>query len=308
MNIETKWLEDFLSLANTRSFSKSAEERHVTQPAFSRRIRNLEQAVGSNLVDRSSTPVQLTPQGQVLRNSARNLMQQLNDTLAQIRGLSPYTEPSVDFAAAHSLAQNLYPLLVRRLHQELGEFATRLLAVNVDEGVQTLKEGGCDFLLGFCTPKLAPAKFASLTFSRTRMIPVSAVDEAGKAVFPLPGNEYEPVPYLAYSSDAYLGRQMTTFLQQHPPGFLHLRKVFETSMAENLKMMALQKMGVAWLPAFCVEQELARGELVQVGEVKHCLPLEVYLYRNKTSTRAGVEKIWAQLERWHENNSVIMPG
>ena len=40
--MDTKWLEDFVSLAETRSFSRSAQLRHVTQPAFSRRIQALE--------------------------------------------------------------------------------------------------------------------------------------------------------------------------------------------------------------------------------------------------------------------------
>ncbi len=40
--METKWLEDFVSLAETRSFSRSAQLRHMTQPAFSRRIQALD--------------------------------------------------------------------------------------------------------------------------------------------------------------------------------------------------------------------------------------------------------------------------
>lgn len=40
--MDLKWLEDFISLAETHSFSRSAELRHVTQPAFSHRIRSLE--------------------------------------------------------------------------------------------------------------------------------------------------------------------------------------------------------------------------------------------------------------------------
>jgi DNA-binding transcriptional LysR family regulator len=59
--METKWLEDFVSLAETRSFSRSAQLRHVTQPAFSRRIQALEAWAGIDLVDRSSYPTRLTP-------------------------------------------------------------------------------------------------------------------------------------------------------------------------------------------------------------------------------------------------------
>ena len=49
MNLESKWLEDFSALAATRSFSQAAERRFVTQPAFSRRIRSLEAALGLQL-------------------------------------------------------------------------------------------------------------------------------------------------------------------------------------------------------------------------------------------------------------------
>ena len=66
--METKWLEDFVSLAETHSFSRSAQLRHVTQPAFSRRIQSLEAWAGTDLVDRSSYPTRLTPAGQTLYN------------------------------------------------------------------------------------------------------------------------------------------------------------------------------------------------------------------------------------------------
>ena len=64
MQVEIKWLEDFVSLANTRSFSKSAIERSVTQSAFSRRIRALEEWLGVVLFDRTALPVRLTAQGE----------------------------------------------------------------------------------------------------------------------------------------------------------------------------------------------------------------------------------------------------
>ena len=68
--MELKWLEDFISLAETRSFSRSAELRHVTQPAFSRRIQSLEAWLGNELIDRSSYPTRLTPAGEVFYEQA----------------------------------------------------------------------------------------------------------------------------------------------------------------------------------------------------------------------------------------------
>ena len=75
--MELKWLEDFLSLAETRSFSRSAEQRRVTQPAFSRRIRSLEIWLGTVLLDRSTYPITLTPEGRHFRETAEEVVRVL---------------------------------------------------------------------------------------------------------------------------------------------------------------------------------------------------------------------------------------
>jgi len=87
--METKWLEDFVSLAETRSFSRSAQLRHVTQPAFSRRIQSLEAWAGAELIDRSAYPTQLTPAGQILYGQALGLLQALQNTRTLLRGCDP---------------------------------------------------------------------------------------------------------------------------------------------------------------------------------------------------------------------------
>ena len=84
--METKWLEDFVSLAETRSFSRSAQLRHVTQPAFSRRIQALEAWAGTDLVDRSSYPTRLTPAGETLYAQSIEMLQALDNTRAMLRG------------------------------------------------------------------------------------------------------------------------------------------------------------------------------------------------------------------------------
>ena len=83
--METKWLEDFVSLAETRSFSRSAQLRHVTQPAFSRRIQSLEAWAGVDLVDRSSYPTSLTAAGATLYTQALELLQALHIARAMLR-------------------------------------------------------------------------------------------------------------------------------------------------------------------------------------------------------------------------------
>ena len=94
--METKWLEDFVSLAETRSFSRSARLRHVTQPAFSRRIQALEAWAGADLVDRSSYPTRLTAAGETLYARALELLQSLEATRVLLNGQQTALDPARD--------------------------------------------------------------------------------------------------------------------------------------------------------------------------------------------------------------------
>ena len=109
MNLETKWLEDFVALAATRSFSQAALRRHVTQPAFSRRIRSLEEVLGLTLVNRQRTPVELTEAGQLFLVTARNLTEQLGEVVRHLHNLEGQQGEVLQIAAAHSLTLGFFP-------------------------------------------------------------------------------------------------------------------------------------------------------------------------------------------------------
>jgi DNA-binding transcriptional LysR family regulator len=83
--MEIKWIQDFLSLAEHGSFSRSAIERSVTQSALSRRIRALEAWIGVELVDRSTYPIRLTPAGKVFHEQAQLFLRQLMETRALLQ-------------------------------------------------------------------------------------------------------------------------------------------------------------------------------------------------------------------------------
>ena len=83
--MNTKWMEDFLCLADTLSFSRSTSVRHASQPAFSRRIQSLENWLGTTLVDRSTIPLALTSAGHVFRGQALGIVQQVHQARHTLR-------------------------------------------------------------------------------------------------------------------------------------------------------------------------------------------------------------------------------
>lgn len=263
--METKWLEDFVSLAETRSFSRSAQLRHVTQPAFSRRIQALEGWAGTDLVDRTSYPTRLTPAGQTLYGQAIEMLQGLQSTRAMLRGHSAAAHDMIEFAVPHTLAFTFFPAWVTSLRSEFGPFKSRLIALNVHDAVLRLVEGSCDLLIAYQHPsvplQLDANRYEQVILGEEIMAPWVRPDAEGAPRWRLPGRPGQPLPYLGYAPGAYLGIMVDQLLKTSATP-IHLDRVYETDMAEGLKAMALEGHGIAFLPYSAIRKEVRERKLV----------------------------------------------
>ena len=303
--METKWLEDFVSLAETRSFSRSAQLRHVTQPAFSRRIQALEAWAGADLVDRSSYPTRLTPAGETLYAQSIEMLQALQSTRAMLRGHSSAAQDVIEFAVPHTLAFTFFPAWVSSLREKFGPIKSRLIALNVHDAVMRLVEGGCDVLIAYHHPsqplQLDAERYELVTLGQEVLSPYSRSDAQGEPMFAMPGSAAQPLPYLGYAPGAYLGRVADLILKQSGSA-IHLDRVYETDMAEGLKVMALEGHGVAFLPHSAVRKELRSKKMVSAappGMQGMEMTMEVRAYRQKPagreSPKGAAQALWAYL-------------
>ena len=285
--METKWLEDFVSLAETHSFSRSAQLRHVTQPAFSRRIQSLEAWAGTDLVDRSSYPPRLTAAGETLRDQAQDMLQSLQSTRAMLRAHTAAGDDFIEFAVPHTLAFTFFPTWVTNLREHFGPFKSRLIALNVHDAVMRLVEGSCDLVIAYHHPsqpfQLDPERYEMVSLGQEVIAPYVRADAHGAPLFELPGKIDKPLPYLGYAPGAYLGQVVDMLLKQSAIP-MHLERVYETDMAEGLKVMALEGHGIAFLPHSAVRKEFVRKKLVSA--MPATLPemqftMDVRAYREK---------------------------
>ena len=299
--METKWLEDFVSLAETRSFSRSAQLRHVTQPAFSRRIQSLEAWAGTDLVDRSSYPTRLTPAGQTLYEQALEMLQSLQTTRAMLRAHTAAAQDVIEFAVPHTLAFTFFPQWLSGLRESCGPIKSRLIALNVHDTVLRLVEGSCDLLIAYhhaAQPiQLDPARYDMLPLGTERVAPYAKPNAQGAPMFALGPSPAPAVPYLGYAPGAYLGRAVEHLLKDRQMG-AQLERVYETDMAEGLKAMALEGHGVAFLPASAVRAETAARRLVPAADSLD-ITLDIRLYRVRPTDPAkgkgAVHAFWQRL-------------
>ncbi len=293
--METKWIEDFLLLAETGSFSRSAAARNVTQPAFSRRIKMLETWLGGQLVDRSTYPTTLTSAGLAFRDGAQSMLRELYALREQVRAESGVSADTVTFAVLHSLSVMFLPKWLKSVGVSNEGRKLQLKSDNFHDCVHALVEESCDFLLTFSHPRYPvlanPERYPSVTLGATRLIPVSIPDRHGRPRFRLPGTKDSPVDVLTYSPDSYLGRIVDESLMQHRLP-CQLNRCYEDSMAVVLKSLALEGHGLTWQPVPLVEDELANGWLVTAGDETWGIPLEIRLWRTPDRSSEAANAIW----------------
>ena len=293
--MDTKWLEDFVSLAETRSFSRSAQLRHVTQPAFSRRIQALEGWAGTDLVDRSAYPTRLTPAGQTLYGQAIEMLQSLQSTRAMLRGHSAAAHDVIEFAVPHTLAFTFFPAWASTLREHFGPIKSRLIALNVHDAVLRLVEGSCDVLIAYQHPsqplQLDTNRYEMVRLGQEVVAPWVKPDPEGAPRYRLPGRPGQLLPYLGYAPGAYLSGVVDQLIKESGTA-MHLDRVYETDMSEGLKAMALEGHGIAFLPESAVRKEVKARKLVSAlpPEIDSLeATMEIRAYRERPSAPAAAK-------------------
>jgi len=194
---------------------------------------------------------------------------------------------------------------VTSLREHFGPIKSRLIALNVHDAVLRLVEGSCDLLIAYHHPsqplQLDANKYEMVSLGEETVAPWVKADAEGAPRFRLPGRPGQPLPYLGYAPGAYLGRVTDLILKQAGTA-IHLDRVYETDMAEGLKVMALEGHGVAFLPHSAVKKELRAGKLVSPAAADMQgleIAMEVRAYRGRPSgkqpAKGTAQSLWAYL-------------
>jgi LysR family transcriptional regulator, hypochlorite-specific transcription factor HypT len=293
--MEARWLEDFLSVARTGSFSLSAAERHITQSAFSRRIKSLEQWVGVALIDRSSYPTRLTPAGQRFQAAAREATAALLTTRQELRQAARADRRLLRIAIQHSLASGFLARWLATLPLASDDLLVQVRADNLHDCVRDLEEGNVDLLVCYTHPglplQISAERYPSLTLARDILTPVSKAGTDGRPLHALRPGAAGAVPWLSYSADAQLGRVAALALDSAEPP-LAVHPVFESALVEALRATALAGLGVAWLPGSLIADDLNHKRLVRAGPVSLDVPLRVRVFAERSLLDGRLRALW----------------
>jgi DNA-binding transcriptional LysR family regulator len=277
--MEMKWLEDLLALVRNGSFSAAAADRHVTQPALSRRIRALEQWVGAPLVDRSAYPVQLTPYGQEFLGLARETVSSMQAMRTDLRQASSQAGHQVRVLTLHTLASRMVPELVAPLMRLDASLAVEIVpsVQGVESHFDELDGGGAQLLVCYSQikPGIRMKNYERRIVAHDALIPVASrafVEDDGNCDL----QRSREVPLLRYSPFTFSASLLERLMSQIGS---RLVTRAQSPLSETLKALCLRGLGVAWLPRSSVIDELQTGVLRLVGAEGFHVPVEVCAWR-----------------------------
>ncbi len=299
--MEIRWLEDFIALANTRHFSRAAEAQNVTQPTFSRRIKLLEEEMGTTLINRQTLPLSLTSAGEEFLLLCEQITDRVRLTRERIRQIDQDQARRVVVAAPQSVLSYLMPeWLERHALQQRVEPYLRATSWLVGDYFQALDRDECDLAFCYwprdrCPVDVDMASYEYLEVDEEVLIPVCAPDAHGLPRFALPGSRRHPLPHIAYHPRGLLHAVLEARFARMPQQ-VHLVTLNENVQTANIKELVIQGYGLGWLPRRTIARALDSSELVRAGDTRWDVSLDLRLYRSRQHRHPGLDELWQQLQ------------
>lgn len=299
MTLDLAYLEDFRALVETGNFSRAAVQRAMTQPAFSRRIRALEDWAGTPLFDRDAQPITLTEAGRALQPGLTDALRGLLQGREAAQAAASRSRTILRFAATHVLSFSFFPTWLRGLESGQPLEAVQLVSDSLHACETLMLQGQVQFLLchhhALAPVRLDPARYHAVRVGGDVLCPVVAPGATGAPLYTLPPSA-GAAPYLAYNAESGLGRIANAAWPGTMAG-IRLDTVFTSHLAAVLRTMAATGRGIAWLPVSLIAEDIAAGRLMPAGGPELDIKMDIVLIRPTARLGLAAERFWSLIAK-----------
>ncbi len=246
-------LKAFLEIAESGSFSLAGQRLHLTQPAVSKRIAQLEDELGAALFDRIGRRVTLTEAGRALLPHAKSVQLELQAAERSVRDLSGEVSGQLRLATSHHIG-------LHRLPPVLSDFSARYAGVHIDIDFMDSEQAYDLTLKGdseLAVVTLAPEDVGHIIARPIWPDPLDFMVQAGheltqQASLSLPA--LAALPAILPGLNTYTGQIVKRLFDSHD---LPLEISIATNYLETIRMMASVGLGWTVLPRSMLDDTLA---------------------------------------------------
>lgn len=263
-------LRYLVAVAETLHFRRAAELTHVTQPTLSGQLRELEQKLGVQLVERSRAKVILTPIGKEIASRGRAVLRDVQDIVELAKHGQSILGGTIRIGVLQSLGPYLLPHILPELHQNYPN-----LKLYVREGMpQALLngvDGGSLDLLLFPLP-VAGADLQTVRLFREPLWIVAPCDHELAAKEHAERSDLKGETIMALERGHRLHDQVRQLCEQYGA---NLALDYEGTSLDTLRQMVGMGMGLSFLPALYVRSEVTQDDQVIAREMHSRAPFRM---------------------------------
>ena len=261
INWNDRELDIFLTLAQTLSFRRTAEQVHLSQPAVSSVVSRLEAGLGVRLFDRTTRSVQLTAAGEVFVAQARLLRHQSQEAMRAVRDVAELRVGQVVLAALPSLAATVVPAAFARFAAQYPGVRLQLFDALSGPAFDMVRSGLVEFALTAANPAYADLDYRPLVSDGfVLLMPTTHPLAQG----------HGPLRWMEVAALDHISMPLPSSVRQYADAALLLQRVkfeprFEVEHLATINAMVVAGLGVAALP------ELAAGVAHRSGLIQRRL-------------------------------------
>ncbi len=254
-NLTLRQVRIFICAVKHMNFSKAAEELHITAPAVSLQIKELEEDIGVSLFLREGRRVELTSAGEYFLLYARRLISTLkeaDDTMERLRG----QDAKVLKIGLVSTAKYFVPRVLAQFKREYPKVQIRLDVRNRQQLVELLREGEIDVAIMGRPPREIDTRVEAFADHPHAFIASPQHPLAGKQnITPKSLNQFELITREHGSGTRYI---METFLAEHEASPII---TMEMSSNESIKQAVMSNLGISFVSLHTIGLELENEQL-----------------------------------------------
>jgi DNA-binding transcriptional LysR family regulator len=283
MDLES--LRLFVDLADTKSFSKTAERSYMSQSAVSQRIRSLEAEFGHVLVERGKgrPGAQFTEAGDVLLHGARDLLARADTLKRELDELNGSVGGTVRVATVYSIGLHGLTPMLRAFLTEFPQVNLHLEYLRTDRIYDALLGGTID--CGIVALPRERSQIEIVPLAEERMVLILPPQHPLAAFSSIPIEQLNGVPFIAFDADIPTRTLIDDRLRQHGAA-VEVVQAFDN--IETIKRVVEIGIGVAIVPEPTVVREV-RDETLVVRPLEGPVltrPTGILLRKGRTRSRA----------------------
>ncbi|MBB3110145.1 DNA-binding transcriptional LysR family regulator [Paenibacillus phyllosphaerae] len=259
MEVNLEWYRVFYWTTNLGSLTKAAEKLHITQPAISHTLKQLEQRFGGPLFFRTAKGVNLTAEGEVLYQFVEKAIHLLELGERKMAEMQNLLDGEITIGASDTLCKHYLLPHLEDFHRQYPQIKVRVTNRTTPETISLLKEGKIDF--GLVSLPVEDPKIDFRFSSPQQDCLVGNANYVELANSPLPLEQLHQYPLMLLESGSNTRQYIDAFAQGHQ---IQLQPEFELGSHDLLVQFAVSGIGLTFVVREYVTEELESGKLVEI--------------------------------------------